>query len=175
MALITEDGSGLSAAESLCSVSVADAYHMSIGNESTWFFLSPAVKEQCLRKATAFMSGEYRARYSGTRKTTTQALDFPRSRMPIKDVRNYHGDWESYYSDTAVPLPVQHACASLALRASTSTLNADQKRSKSSVTIGPISTTYDRFSPIATQYKEVDAMMAPYLTAGVGAAEMVRV
>lgn len=170
MALITEDGTGLSNAESLCSVAVADTYHMSIGNESTWFFLSPAVKEQCLRKATAFMSGRYRARYSGARKITTQALDWPRSLVPIKDAISL-----AYYGDTAVPLPVQHACASLALRASTSTLNADQKRSKSSVTIGPISTTYDRFSPIANQYKEVDAMMAPYLAAGGGAVEMVRV
>lgn len=169
MALITEDGSGLSAAESLCSVSVADAYHVSIGNAS-WIFLSEAVKEQCLRKATAFMSGRYRARYSGARKTTTQALDWPRSLVPIKDAISL-----AYYGDTTVPLPVQHACASLALRASTATLNADQKRSKSSVTIGPISTTYDRFSPIANQYKEVDAMMAPYLTAGGVAVEMVRI
>lgn len=169
MSLITEDGTALANAESLCSVATADAYHVSLGN-SSWIFLSAAVKEQCLRKATAFMSGKYRARYGGVRKTTTQALDFPRSLMPIKDAPS-----TAYYSDTETPLPVQHACASLALRASTSTLNADQKRSKSSVTIGPISTTYDRFSPIANQYKEVDAMMAPYLTAGVGAAEMVRV
>lgn len=169
MALITEDGAGLSNAESLCSVAAADAYHVSIGNAS-WIFLSEAVKEQCLRKATAFMTGRYRARYSGARKTTTQALDFPRSYMPIKDALS-----RAYYSDTATPLPVQQACASLALRASTTTLNADQKRSKSSVTIGPISTTYDPLSPIATQYKEIDAMMAPYLTGSSGTLEMVRI
>lgn len=169
MSLITEDGSGLTTAESLCSVAVADAYQLSIGND-TWYFLSEAVKEQNLRKATAFMSGKYRARYSGVRKTTTQALDFPRSLMSIKDALS-----KAYYSDTEVPLLVQHACASLALRASTATLNADQKRSKSSVTLGPISTTYDRFSPIANQYKEIDAMLAPYLSGGSGALEMVRI
>ncbi len=169
MSLITEDGTGLSTAESLCSVSIADAYHVSIGNAS-WIFLSEAVKEQCLRKATTFMSGKYRSRLTGVRKTSTQAQDFPRSYMPIKDAPS-----ASYYSDTETPLPVQHACASIALRASTTTLNADQKRSKSSVTIGPISTTYDRFSPIANQYKEVDAMMAPYLSGSSGALEMVRI
>jgi len=175
MSLIVETGTGSTTAESLCSVAVADTYHISIGNESTWYFLSNAVKEQCLRKATAFMSGRYREKLAGTRKTTTQALDWPRYRVPMKDVRNYYGDWASYYDDASVPLTVQQACASLALRASTTTLNADQKRAKSSVTIGPISTTYDRFSPIANQYKEIDAMMAPYLSGGSGALEMVRI
>lgn len=170
MSLITEDGSALATAESLCSVAIADTYHISIGNEATWFFLSEAVKEQCLRKATAFMSGKYRDRYIGVRRTTTQALDFPRSLMLIKGALS-----EAYYSDILVPLPVQHACASLALRASTATLLADQKRSKSSVTIGPISTTYDRARPIAPQYKEIDAMLAPYLSGGSGALEMVRI
>ena len=167
--LITEDGTGLATAESLCSVAVADAYHVSIGN-AAWIFLSEAVKEQNLRKATAFMSGKYRERLSGLRKTSTQALDFPRSLMPIKDYLQ-----TAYYDNSSVPLLVQHACASLALRASTATLLADQKRSKSSVTIGPISTTYDRASPIAAQYKEIDAMMAPYLATNGWVAQMVRI
>ena len=170
MSLITEEGTALSTAESLCSVAAADLYHINIGNDAAWFFLSTAVKEQCLRKATSFITGKYRHRWTGVRKTTTQALDWPRSLAPIRDAL-----YLAYYDDASVPLTVQHACASLALRASTATLLADQKRSKSSVTIGPISTTYDRFSPIAPQYKEVDAMMAPYLVAGGGAVEMVRV
>lgn len=170
MALIVEDGTGKSDAESLCSVAVADNYHVSIGNEAAWVFLSDAVKEQCLRKATAFMSGRYRAKLGGYRKTVTQSLDFPRSLMPIKDALS-----KTHYSDSDVPLAVQQACASLALRASTSTLLEDQKRSKSSVTIGPISTTYDRASPVATQYKEIDAMMEPFLCITHGVAEMVRV
>lgn len=169
MSLITEDGTGLANAESLCSVATADAYHLSIGNND-WLFLAEMVKEQCLRKATAYMA-KYRSKYTGLRKTTAQALDFPRTHMPIKDALAV-----AYYDDASIPADVQNACASLAFRASSATLLADQKRSKLRVSIGPISTEYDPYSPISSQYKEIDAMLAPYLVGGgIGGLQMVRI
>lgn len=173
MSLIVEDGTGLSTAESLSSVAEFLAYHASIGNTSATT-LTTAQTEQCLRKATAFMMGRYRARWGGSRKTTTQAQDFPRSLMPIKDAPNLYGNSASYYADDAVPQAVKDACASLALRAASATLLADQSRTKKSVTVGPITTVYDDVAGQATQYVEVDAMVAPYLKASGNQVMMVR-
>lgn len=175
MALIVEDGTGLATAESYISVTAATTYFSNIG-ETAWAALaSDAVREACLRKATSFMLGRYRPRWDGTRKGTTQALDWPRSLVPIKDAPDLYGGSDSYYDDASVPAAVANACASLALRAATADLLADQTRTVSSVTVGPISTTYDPVSSQAVQYKEVDAMLAPYLKSSGNRIEMVRV
>lgn len=162
MSLIVEDGTGLATAESLSSVAEFLAYHASIGNTSATT-LTTAETEQCLRKATAFMLGRYRSRWGGYRKTTTQAQDFPRSLMPIKDAPTLYGSSASYYDDASTPQAVKDACNSLALRAFTATLLADQSRTKKSVTVGPITTVYDDVAGQAKIYAEVDAMLQPYL------------
>lgn len=174
MSIIVEDGTGLSTAETYCTVAEATTYFSNIGNAAWAALASDAVREQCLRKATFFMLGRYRARWAGTRKTTTQALDWPRSLVPIKDAPDLYGGSDSYYDDASVPAAVKNACASLALRASTTTLLADQTRTKKSVTVGPISTVYDDYSSQATQYVEVDAMLTPYLKSTGNQAQMVR-
>lgn len=174
MSIIVEDGTGLATAESYCSVAEATTYFSGIGNTAWAALASDAIREQNLRKSTAFMIGRYRARWAGARKTTTQALDWPRSLVPIKDAPNLYGGSASYYSDTTVPQDIKNACASLALRASTATLLADQTRTKNSVTIGQISTTYDAVAGQAVQYVEVDAMLAPYLKSTGNQAVMVR-
>lgn len=162
MTIIAEDGTGLATAETYCTVAEATTYFTNIGNAAWAALASDAIREQCLRKATAFMLGRYRARWAGTRKSTTQALDWPRSLVPIKDAPNLYGGSASYYDDSSVPTNIKNACASLALRASSATLLADQTRTKKSVTIGPISTVYDDVSGQAVTYAEVDAMLIPY-------------
>lgn len=174
MALIVEDGTGLATAESYISVGNADAYHANIGNDA-WPLLTATQREQCLRKATAFMSGRYRARWAGCRKSTTQLLDWPRGQVPIKDAPDLYGNSASYYDDASVPAAVANACASLALRASAADLLADETRAKLSVSVGAISTTYDPYSPTAAQYREIDAMLSPYLKNAGNQVEMVRV
>lgn len=174
MSLIVEDGTGKSDAESYISVADADTYHANIGN-AAWPLLSSTVREQLLRKATFFMLGRYRLRWDGSRKTITQNVDWPRSLCPIKDAPNFHGSSASYYVDTIVPSPVANACASLALRAATADLLADETRAKISVSVGQISTSYDPYSPVARQYKEIDAMLAPYLKNNGKTVPMVRV
>lgn len=174
MAIVVEDGTGLSTAETYCTVAEATTYFSNIGNTSWAALASDAVREQSLRKAVAFMLGRYRSRWAGSRKTTTQALDWPRSLVPIKDAPNLYGGSASYYDDASVPQAVKDACASLALRASSASLIADQSRTKKSVTVGPITTVYDDVAGQATQYVEVDAMLAPYLKASGNQVEMVR-
>jgi hypothetical protein len=170
MAIIAEDGTGKADAEVYCTLAEATAYHLAYGNTAWAALSSDTVREQCLRKATSFMIGRFRPLWNGSRKTTTQALDWPRSLVLIKDAIS-----PSYYSDSAVPTPVKNACASLALRAATADLLADEGQAKLSVSIGSISTSYDPNSSAAKQYKEIDAMLAPYLQSGAGRIKMVRV
>lgn len=169
MSLVVEDGTGLSTAEAYCSVAEATAYHSARGNAAWAALASDAIREQCLRNASAYMVGEYRMRWAGTRLNDVQALDWPRSLVPRKD-----GATESYYPNDAVPTEVKNACASLALRAATAALFKDQTQRKSSVTVGPISTTYEAGSKIAPTYSEIDAMLKPMLATGRGQIRMVR-
>ena len=168
MALLVEDGSGLPAAQSYCSVAEATAYHSARGN-AAWEALDSEVQEQCLVKASTYMVGEYRMRWAGSRLTEEQALDWPRSLVPRRDMVS-----GAYYPDNSIPSEVKNACASLALRASTAPLRKDQTQRKSSVTVGPIHTTYEAGSKIAPTYAEVDAMLRPFLTTGTGQLRMVR-
>jgi len=163
MTIVVETGAGLSTAETYCTVAEATTYFSNIG-EAAWATLaSDAVREQSLRKAVAFMLGRYRSRWAGFRKTTTQALDWPRSLAPIKDAPDLYGGSASYYDDSSVPQAVKDACASLALRAASATLLADQTRTKKSVTVGPITTVYDDAAGQAIVYAEIDVMLSPYL------------
>lgn len=164
----------MSTAETYCTVAEATTYFTNIGNAAWAALTSDAIREQSLRKAVAFMLGRYRFRWAGSRKTTTQALDWPRSLVPIKDAPDLYGGSASYYDDASVPQAVKEACASLALRASSASLIADQSRTKKSVTVGPITTVYDDVAGQATQYVEVDAMLAPFLKASGNQVEMVR-
>lgn len=174
MTIVVEDGTGKSNAESYCTVAEATAYFSNIGNVAWAALASDAIREQSLRKATYFMLGRYRSRWAGYRKTIVQALDWPRSIMPIKDAPVLYGGSASYYDDSSVPQVVKDACASLALRATSASLLADQSRTKKSVTIGPITTVYDDVAGQATIYAEIDAMLAPFLKSGGNVVTMVR-
>ncbi|MFD1189749.1 DnaT-like ssDNA-binding protein [Phenylobacterium conjunctum] len=166
MALIVEDGSMVAGAESYCSVTAADTYHSDSGN-TAWAALATAAKEQALRKATRYMLGAYRHRWAGTRKTTTQALDWPRYMVPIRDTPTFQGTNLAYVSATIVPTEVIQACADLALTnvtggALASDLTSRVLREK----VGEIEVEYDRGSPQFTVYRSIDMMLRPYLKSG---------
>lgn len=168
MALVVEDGTGLADAESYISEAEADIFHEKRGNTAWDKVLD---KEAALRKATDYMQGKYAGKWSGYRTTLTQALDWPRTNVRLKDSSSYH----LYYASDVVPIAVKRACALLALRAASGTLLADQGQKKVSVTVGPISTTYDTSSPVTTKYLEVDNMLEPYFTVSGGGITLVRI
>ena len=169
MTLIVEDGTGLATAESYCTLVEAAAYHTAQGNAAWAALASDTVREQCLRRATAYLVNAYRDKWAGTRMLAAQALDWPRSLVPRKDLPQLQ-----YYANDAVPTEVKNANASIALRAATLTLLADQGQRKSSVSVGPISTTYEAGSKVATTYAEIDAMLRPFLNGGNGQIQLVR-
>lgn len=85
MALMVEDGSGKSDAESYVSVADADTYHAAHSGSSDWSGADTADKEKALRLGTQWLDARYRERWRGTRYSGTQALDWPRYSVVIDD------------------------------------------------------------------------------------------
>jgi hypothetical protein len=171
MALIVENGTNVAGAESYISVAEADSYHESRGN-TDWDSVDD--KEAALRKATDYMLSKYRHRWAGFRKTMTQTLDWPRQVVPVKDSSNVWS-YISYYDNSIVPLEVKYACAILALKVVTAELLPDQTQVVLSETVGPITTVYDKNSPQATRYLEIDGMLRPYLKGNGKSVNMIRI
>jgi hypothetical protein len=163
MALIVEDGTGLSTAESYISVADASTYFTARA-VTAWAALdTDALREAALRKATEYMIATYRSRWQGTRKTEDQALCWPRYDVTV--------EWY-LVADDSVPEIVKRACCELALKASTAELNPDLTQGVLEEIIGPIKTVYDKNSPQRIRYAAIDAMLAPYLKAGGGGCSM---
>jgi hypothetical protein len=167
MTLVVEDGTGRADAESYASVEYADAYHIARGREESWFELDDEMKEQALRLAADFITQEYRLLWAGTRKTSTQALDWPRYDVPVRDAPG--GSWYSYHPANVVPEEVRRANAELAFRAvatgALSDLSPDLSPPVLSKTVGPISVTYAEGARQTTRYAAVEALLAPLLSA----------
>lgn len=119
--------------ESYASVAFATAYHAKRGN-TAWSDLDASDREIALVKATDYLHVTYR------------------------------DAWRTLDDVTARDLDVSRACAELAIRSALGEdLLPDQERTVIAETIGPISTTYDRGSPVAKRYAVVDRLLAPYL------------
>ena len=171
MALVVEDGTGKSDAESYISVADADAYFTKRGN-TTWLALTETVKEQLLRKATDYLVQVYRMRWKGVRVSATQALDFPRNFMEREDyeastINGYQmlgGNY--YYPADDVPVEVANSCAELAYKANSATLAPDLSRATIREKVDVIEVEYDKSQPQYTQYRAIDNALAPYLATG---------
>jgi hypothetical protein len=178
MALIVEDGTAKADAESLCSVSAADAYHAARGR-AAWAALDTTAKEQNLRLATEFMGQAYRLLWAGTRVSANQALDWPRAYAPRRDYLpsstlpppSLHGTF--YYPADVVPADVVKACAELALKASNGTpLMADRGQDVTERTVGPITTKFANGSRAGTRYAAVEGMLSMFFKTTPGGARV---
>ncbi len=174
MALITEDGTGLSTAESFVSVIGASAYHTAFGNAAWAAIATDALREAYLRRASSYMEGVYRELWAGYRVNTTQALSWPRYEVPIKDssAMNYGG--YSYYPSDEVPTIVANACASLALRASTGELAPDVGRVTKSEQVGEIAIVYADGAAPFVRYREIDLMLSAFIKGSANSIRVVR-
>ena len=164
MALIVESGQGLSNSESYISVADATARHLALGN-TIWADLLNDEMEQALRRATVFMEQAFRSRWTGARKTATQAMSWPRYSVVV--------DGYSVDSDV-VPAEVANACADLALKAAAGDLNADLERAVIREKVGPLETEYSPHSPQSVRYPSITMLLAPYLKGSSAMATLVR-
>lgn len=177
MALVTEDGSGRSDSESYISVADATAYHAARGNSAWAALATDTVREQLLRKATDAMLQMFAGRWDGTRVSSTQALDWPRYNVPMKDGPAnlpYSYGVRSYYPSNTVPAAVARACAELALRAASGDLVADGTQAVIREKVGPLEIEYQPGSNDAANYRAIEGMLLPFLKGASGQVNLVR-
>jgi len=172
MSLIVEDGSGLPNSESYISVSDADTYHSNRGN-TDWAALTTTQKEQLLRGATDYMVAVYRLRWDGYRYVNTQALDWPRIYVPVRDICSVNA-YPEYVDFDIVPTLVKNACAELALKANTETLLDDQGQVTIREKVGPIEVEYDKFSPQYKRYLQVENSLSIYFASSANQVKLMR-
>jgi hypothetical protein len=158
MALITEDGTAKSNAESLASVAAADTRLAAMGM-TTWATLSTTEKEQALRRSTAWMIQTYRSRWKGSRLTSTQALDWPRYNVCVDG-------W--LISSAIVPLDVVNTCIDMAFKAAAGDLTPDLAQAVKSKKVGSVEVVYQDNSNAAASYRAADRALAAYLSGGGG-------
>ncbi len=174
MALVVEDGTGLANAESYASVAFATQYHSDRGNAAWAALANDTIREQLLRKATAYMEQEYRLRWASFRRTSSQALSWPRAWVQMPDAPYGYGSWAAYVPNNIVPTEVQQACCELALEAISGDLNPALERSTSREKVGEIEVTYDTNSVEWKRFRDVDAMVSPYIVGNRNTLKLVR-
>lgn len=159
MALDVEDGTGKATSDAYCSTTFADTWHSGRGI-TLWATLQTEEKEQAIRRATDYMMQVYRYRWAGTRVTTTQALDWPRSWVPQRDTVGFSYGGMPYYAETVVPVEVQRACAELAFKAASGDLAPDVERLVKRVKIAAIEQEYESGAAPWTRFRSIDNMLA---------------
>lgn len=157
MSIVVEDGTGKSDSETLISVADADTYFLDRG-DTVWSAISTEEeKEHLLRKASDYILGTYGPRWSGSRLSSTQALDWPR----VGVISNGF-----LVESDVVPTLVENASAELALQSSISPLLANTEKSIKSEKIGPIETEFDDFSNPEVKYTQIDRLLSTFFSSG---------
>lgn len=169
MALIVEDGTGKTDAESYVSVADATTYLSNRGYSAFTGLATDALKEAALRKATDYMVQVYRAQWKGTRVTSEQSLDWPRSYV-LRDDYQYQGLNGSttiggylYFPSDEVPPEVANACALLAEKSVSGDLAPDLEQRVKREKIDVIEVEYADYGPQHTTYRAIDNLLAPFL------------
>jgi hypothetical protein len=145
MALVVEDGTGVSNANSYIDVAYFDTYWTDRGNTDAVAIVN---KEPLLIQATDYIETVYYGLWLGERLTTTQALEFPRV---IDSV------------DVGVSERLKKACCELALKANSGSLLTDVEQRIVKEKVAVIETTYSEYSDQLTQYTTVYNLIAGYL------------
>ena len=142
MALVVEDGTGLSSADSYIDVAFADEYFLKRGI-TQWATLTN--REQLIIRAMDYIDNNYL--YKGTKLVSTQALQFPR----LID------------NETVYPLAIKYALCELALKANNGDLLQDTGKTTIREKVGPLEVEYDPNQDDLTSYNFVNKLLAPYL------------
>lgn len=168
MAIVVEDGTGKTDAESYLSVAEADAYHLARGNSVWAAIATQELKEQALRRALGYLEGRFRSSWKGSRLYQRQALSWPR----------YGVNVDGFTLDTdVIPVDLKNAQAELALRTPTADdlLVEDLGQSVTSEKVGPISVTYaDGSTSSVVSYSQVKMMLEQLMAGGSGQFRIVR-
>jgi hypothetical protein len=164
VALNVETGAGSANSEAYASVADFKSYCDARG--ISYAALSDAQIEQRLRLGADYMVSVYRDAWAGNRVSSTQALDWPRQNVTMKDGpgQNLYPD---YYPNNAVPDAVKRANIELANRAG-SPLIPDETQAVKRKKVGPVEVEYADYSRATRTYRAIDTLLAPLLAAGGG-------
>jgi hypothetical protein len=158
VALVAEDGTGKSNANSYLSVAGANTYHATFTGSTDWAAATASTKELALIRATQYVDARFHGQWRGFRANEGQSLVWPR--FCAEDDDGYAID------DGSVPQKLAHAVAELALRvvlgddllgvvAEPGTIASE------SSSVGPLSesVTYLGGKPHGYQYPRVEALL----------------
>ena len=112
--LIKEDGTGKMDANSYATAADGDAYHEGHLYASPWTSATLANKDAALVMATRLINVEFQ--FNGFRKTSTQALQWPREKCPDRDKARNGGfvSFGPYVDNDKVPKAVIEATCEMA-------------------------------------------------------------
>ena len=142
MALVIENGQGLSNAESYVDVDYVDAYFLKRGL-TQWASLTN--REQLIIRAMDYIENNYT--YQGTKLVSTQALQFPRL----------------INGETVYPIALKNAVCELALKSNEEDLLADTDKTTIREKVGTLEVEYDPNQDNIKSYNYVNKLLAPYL------------
>lgn len=142
MALVVEDGTGLTNAESYIDVAFADAYFLKRGNTEWDLIIN---KESRIVLAMDYIENNYT--YQGTKLVSTQALQFPRL----------------INGETVYPIALKNAVCELALKSNEDDLLADTDKTTIREKVGTLEVEYDPNQDNIKSYNYVNKLLAPYL------------
>lgn len=165
MTLIVEDGTVVAGAESYVTIAEYKAYADARG--ISYSGITDATLEQNARKAYDYLLRKYRGSWKGYRKTATQTGDWPRSFVYLEPfVQGAVGSYPYLVDEDSIPNEIKQAQFELMTRVATDDLMPDLGQQETSVTVGPISVDYDKYSSQATRYEVVDNLLRVYLANG---------
>jgi hypothetical protein len=153
--MITEDGTGLALAESYASLDDVTTYQIGRTDYDAWINMSVEQQEAAVREATTYLDGTFTWR--GAIQYQTQALSWPR-------VGAIDDEGRLILSNT-VPLDVVHACAFLAAKSISTSLQPEQSGAAiTSKSVGPagVSISYGSAGASVTtkrEFPEVKTML----------------
>lgn len=165
MALILEDGTGLSTAEAYASVAEADTYWGLHDSPVAWTGATTTAKESALRTATEWIDDKYGTRFQGSRiQQRTQRLAFPRYGVEVDQVVMDPSPLPRRLKEATIELAKRHI-DQIAAGSSLADDVTDGTLSSSSVTLGPISEskTYLGGKPSLKKFTLVERLLWPLL------------
>jgi len=161
VALIVEDGTGKSDAESYLSVADATTY---AGKYGLTFSGTSTQQEEALRLATQYLDARFNTLWLGERSNEKQALDWPR--RALLDADGF------LISSTAMPQALKDATAELAIKARSETLMPDVSDpgtiASEDVQVGDlrVATSYHGGRSQFKLYRKVDGLLRDLVLSG---------
>jgi len=165
LTLIKEDGSGLATANSYASAADGDTYHEGHLYATDWSGATTAQKEAALVMATRIIDASYQ--FLGSRKSNTQALQWPREMAIDPDRRGIRASiLESvtgpYFDSDTIPPPLFGATCEQARELIKADRTADPMGEGiiQMTMVGSLSITFDRNGRIPILSHLVQSMLA---------------